>query len=138
MFDQTWKWAGQIRRGDKNLGVPKQVVRDQLQALCGDVQYQIDHETYPPDELAVRFHHRLVSIHPFANGNGRLGRLAADILIGRIGGDPFEWGGQSLDSKGPLRSSYIKALQVADAGDVSALVRFARAKAGLRGGGTRN
>lgn len=53
MFDHTWKWAGQIRRTDKNIGVPKEQIREQLQTLSGDVQYQIDHQTYPPDELAI-------------------------------------------------------------------------------------
>jgi Fic-DOC domain mobile mystery protein B len=126
MFDQTWKWAGQIRRTDKNIGVPKEQIREVLQTLGGDVQYQIDHRTYPPDELAIRFHHRLVSIHPFPNGNGRLGRLAADILITRLGGEPFSWGGYSLDSMGPSRTAYIKALRAADGGDISGLERFAR------------
>jgi Fic-DOC domain mobile mystery protein B len=126
MFDQTWKWAGQIRRTDKNIGVPKEHIREQLRALCGDVQYQIAHETYPPDELAIRFHHRLVSIHPFANGNGRLGRLAADVLISRVGGDPFSWGSYSLDTSDPSRSEYIQALHDADGGDISGLLKFAR------------
>jgi Fic-DOC domain mobile mystery protein B len=126
MFGQTWKWAGQIRRTDKNLGVPKESIRDQLRALSGDVQFQIDHTTYPADELAIRFHHRLVSIHPFPNGNGRLGRLAADILVSRMGSEPFGWGGHSLDPAGPSRSAYIKALQDADGGDIDGLMRFAR------------
>jgi Fic-DOC domain mobile mystery protein B len=126
MFDQTWKWAGQIRRTDKNIGAPKENIREQLQALVGDVLYQIDHETYPSDELAIRFHHRLVLIHPFPNGNGRLGRLAAEILISRLGREPFSWGGYSLDSAGPSRSAYINALRAADAGDISGLELFAR------------
>ena len=126
MFDQTWKWAGQIRRTDKNIGVAKEQIRDQLRALCGDVLFQIDHRSYARDELAIRFHHRLVSIHPFPNGNGRLGRLAADVLISRLGGEPFSWGGYSLDSAGPLRSAYIHALRAADAGEVSELESFAR------------
>jgi Fic family protein len=76
--------------------------------------------------LAIRFHHRLVSIHPFPNGNGRLGRLAAEVLISRLGGEPFSWGGYSLDSAGPSRSAYIGALRAADAGDMSGLESFAR------------
>jgi Fic family protein len=36
-----------------------------------------EHKSYSPDELAVRFHHRLVSVHAFPNGNGRWSRLAA-------------------------------------------------------------
>jgi Fic-DOC domain mobile mystery protein B len=134
MFDQTWKWAGQVRWTDKNIGVPKEQVRDQLQVLCGDVEFQIEHGTYPVDELVIRFHHRLVSIHPFPNGNGRLGRLAADILLARLGGKPFSWGGYSLDRPSPSRSAYIKALRDADAGDISGLVSFARSDFETRGG----
>jgi Fic-DOC domain mobile mystery protein B len=133
MFDQTWKWAGQIRWTDKNIGVPKGQIRDQLQALCGDVQYQIEHDTYPPDELAIRFHHRLVSIHPFPNGNGRFGRSAADILVVRLGGKPFSWGGYTLDAPSSSRSAYIKALREADGGEISGLVTFARTNVAPRG-----
>ena len=126
MFSQTWRWAGQIRLTDKNLGVSKEQIRVDLKALCDDVIYQIAHASYPPDELAVRFHHRLVSVHPFANGNGRFGRLAADILISRLGGKPFAWGGKSLDRARRSRAAYISALQHADAGEISSLLGFAR------------
>jgi Fic-DOC domain mobile mystery protein B len=126
MFNQTWKWAGHIRNSDKNIGVPKEHIRDQLQTLVGDIEYQIEHQSYPADELAIRFHHRLVSIHPFPNGNGRVGRLAADILISRLGGQPFSWGGYSLDSGSPSRRAYINALRAADGGDISGLESFAR------------
>src|SRR5579864_1983912 len=71
MFDQTWKWAGQYRRTEKNIGIAVYQIREQLAALLGDVRYWIEHRTYPPDEIAVRFHYRLVAIHPFPNGNGR-------------------------------------------------------------------
>ena len=126
MFDETWKWAGQIRQTNKNMGVPKEQVREHLQALCDDVVYQIEQSTYPADELAVRFHHRLVSIHPFANGNGRHGRLAADILIGRLERPVFGWGGRSFDSEGPSRAEYIDALHEADHGNIARLLIFAR------------
>lgn len=129
MFDQTWKWAGQIRQTNKNIGVPKEQVREQLQALCDDVSYQIDHDTYPLDELAVRFHHRLVFIHPFPNGNGRHGRLATDILVSRLGRPLLSWGGGSLDSEGPSRSEYIDALKAADRGDISRLLTYVRSEA---------
>jgi Fic-DOC domain mobile mystery protein B len=126
MFGDTWRWAGRIRLTDKNLGAPKEQVREQLRALCDDVQYQIGHKTYLPDELAIRFHHRLVSIHPFANGNGRHARLAADIVVRRLGGELFSWGGVSLMAAGPRRTQYIEGLRAADRGDISPLIKFAR------------
>jgi Fic-DOC domain mobile mystery protein B len=80
MFDQTWKWAGLYRTTEKNIGVPHHQIREQLAILIGDVSYWIEHNTYSADEIAIRFHHRLVLIHPFANGNGRHARLMADVL----------------------------------------------------------
>ena len=84
MFDQTWKWAGTYRTTEKNIGIPHHEIRERLAASLGDARYWLEHETYPPDELAVRFHHRLVLIHPFANGNGRHSRLMADLLLQHV------------------------------------------------------
>ncbi len=81
-----------------------------------------------PIQIAIRFHHRLVSIHPFPNGNGRHARLIADVLIEQLGGLRFSWGGSSsLVEASSLRQRYITALQQADRGDISALLAFARA-----------
>lgn len=126
MFGQTWRWAGRIRLSNKNIGAPKDQIRERLKGLCDDIEYQVGHRTYPPDELAVRFHHRLVSIHPFANGNGRHARLAADILVTRLDGEPFAWGGISLEAASRVRDEYIAALPAADDDDIAPLVRFAR------------
>jgi len=126
MFEETWRWAGQIRLSNKNIGAPKEQIRERLRALCDDVEYQIEHETYPVDELSIRFHHRLVSIHAFANGNGRHSRLAADILVRRLGGPVFTWGGRRLENAGPTRTAYIDALRKADRADITDLLAFAR------------
>lgn len=126
MFKDTWRWAGRIRRTDKNIGAPKEQIRERLRILCDDVKFQIANETYSADELAVRFHHRLVSIHLFANGNGRHARLAADILVRRLGNEPFSWGAVPLIAAGPSRSDYIQGLREADAADIAKLLGFAR------------
>src|SRR5947208_8667050 len=55
MFDQTWRWAGQYRRTEKNIGIPFYQIREQLAALLGDVRYWIEHGTFPLDEIALRF-----------------------------------------------------------------------------------
>jgi Fic-DOC domain mobile mystery protein B len=86
----------------------------------------VDHNTYPSDETAVRFHHRLVAIHAFPNGNGRHARLMADLLIERLGGQAFTWGGGTLADVGQLRTRYIAALKAADDHDPSSLIAFAR------------
>ena len=85
MFDQTWKWAGAYRSTEKNIGIAHYQIREALAALLGDARYWLEHQTFPADEVAVRFHHRLVWIHPFANGNGRHARVMADILVERQG-----------------------------------------------------
>jgi Fic-DOC domain mobile mystery protein B len=126
MFDRTWKWAGRIRNTNKSIGVPKEYIRPELKNLCDDVNYQIEHDTYPADMLAVRFHHRLVSIHVFPNGNGRHSRLAADLLVGRLGQPPFSWGGIPLRNSTPNRGEYIASLRDADGGSIERLLAFAR------------
>jgi len=126
MFDQTWKWAGTYRTTEKNIGVPHHEIRERLAALLGDARYWLEHETYPPDELAVRFHHRLVLIHPFANGNGRHARLMADALAQRQNRPVFTWGGANLVHAGDFRRRYIDALRAADAHDIGPLLAFAR------------
>jgi Fic-DOC domain mobile mystery protein B len=126
MFDQTWRWAGSYRHTDKNLGIAHFLVRDRLASLLGDVRYWIDHAVYPPDEIAVRFHHRLVSIHPFPNGNGRHARLIADVLAKRLGVEVFTWGSEEIAGDGEIRRRYIAALQAADRHDLEPLLKFAR------------
>ena len=86
----------------------------------------IERRTYPPDEIAVRFHHRLVVIHPFPNGNGRHARLMADLLMLSLGYIPFTWGSKDLVSRGELRIKYLDALREADSGKIEPLVEFAR------------
>jgi Fic-DOC domain mobile mystery protein B len=126
MFDETWQWAGSFRRSDKNIGVDWRQIPVQLRNLLDDVKAQIEYGSYPIDEIALRFHHRLVWIHPFANGNGRHARLATDLLIARLGGAPFSWGSQSLVEAGEQRKCYLAALRAADGREYQALLAFAR------------
>jgi len=126
MFDQTWKWAGIYRTTEKNLGIAHYQIRDALGALLGDARYWLSHQTFPPDEIAVRFHHRLVSIHPFANGNGRHARLMADVLVRTQDKPLFTWGGADIASQGDFRRRYIDALQAADNNNIEPLLAFAR------------
>jgi Fic-DOC domain mobile mystery protein B len=128
MFGQSWRWAGQYRISDKSIGADWRQIRLQVPALLADIAYQLDHRVEPRDHVAIRFHHRLVSIHPFPNGNGRHARLSADVLIEQLGAPRFSWGGSSnLVEASTLRQRYIAALQQADRGDISALLAFALA-----------
>jgi Fic-DOC domain mobile mystery protein B len=126
MFDQTWKWAGEYRCTEKNIGVPFHEIRERVFALLGDLRYWIENNTYSLDEIAVRFHHRLVLIHPFANGNGRHARLIADVLAIKLGRSTLTWGSASLVKQGEAREKYLQAIRVADNGDIQPLVEFAR------------
>lgn len=127
MFGNVWRWAGSFRLTDKNIGVDKYQIGIQLRQLLDDVRFWIEHRTHPPDEIAVRFKHRLVYIHCFPNGNGRHARLAADVLVARILGRPvFSWGGASGRRKEEVRAAYISALHTADDGDIRPLLAFAR------------
>jgi Fic-DOC domain mobile mystery protein B len=130
MFGQVWKWAGDYRTREVNIGVPWHQITGQVEALMGDVRYQvsaIDELPWTPDEVAVRFHHRLVSIHPFPNGNGRHARLCADMLVSALGRPELSWGGADLGAEGELRDEYLQALRIADdTNDYGPLVDFAR------------
>lgn len=126
MFGKVWKWAGEFRQTERNIGIDPVRIGVELKTLLDDVKYWIANETYPVDEIAVRYHHRLVAIHPFPNGNGRHARLAADILIKQLGGDRFSWGRKNMVEPSATRRAYVAALQKADAHDISDLLEFAR------------
>lgn len=126
MFGEVWEWAGRYRSRETNIGIDPRQIAVSVRTLVEDAKTWVDHETYEPDELAVRFHHRLVFIHPFPNGNGRHGRIAADYLGLALDRPRFSWGANLDISPEELRATYRHALQRADAGDVEELVAFAR------------
>ena len=127
MFGNVWKWAGDFRRTEKNLGVPWHQISVELKKLCDDVQYWIENKTFSEDEIAARFHHRLVFIHLFPNGNGRHARLIADILLENIlAKPPFTWGSGNLAAAGLDRKKYIESLVAADREDYRLLMDFVR------------
>lgn len=126
MFGETWKWAGEFRKTDKNIGVDWLYISVELKKLLDDVGYQVENGSFPADEIAVRFHHRLVAIHPFPNGNGRHARMMADLFVERLGQPRFTWGSRSLTDVSETRLRYIAALQAADTGDYGPLLAFVR------------
>lgn len=127
MYGQVWAWAGEFRKSDKNIGVHWYTIPVELKTLLEDASFWNENQSYPPDELAIRFKHRLVSIHCFPNGNGRHSRLMADIIIEKIFDLPvFTWGAKNLTLPGQARTTYITALKVADKGDYSLLLDFAK------------
>ncbi len=126
MFQDVWKWAGSFRTTPRNIGVDAYQITVDLRQLINDVNYWVEHATFPPDEIALRFHTRLTWIHPFPNGNGRHARLAADLLVVSLGGERFTWGGSGLVDTNTMRSAYIDAVRAGDNHDFAPLLAFAR------------
>ncbi len=124
MFDKTWEWAGKYRLTDKNIGVTSNQIAVQIQKLIDDAGYWVENETYTVDEIALRLHHRLVSIHPFPNGNGRHARLWCDLFLRENRRPVFDWKSSSLDEEGTARHKYIAALRKADRGNYDGLKRL--------------
>lgn len=127
MFDQTWRWAGEFRKSNKNIGVDKFQIGIELKYLLDDCLFWIENKSFDEDEIAIRFKHRMVHIHPFPNGNGRHSRLIADVLAEHgFGNRVFSWGSGQLAPKSELRSNYLQALFAADKDNYAPLILFAR------------
>ena len=123
---QVVKYKVARQATEKNIGVQVHEIRERFVALCGDVRYWIENSTYPPDEIAVRFHHKLTFVHPFPNGNGRHARLIADVLLIKLGRPAFTWGSANLVKEGEARKNYLEVIRAADNGDIQPLLKFAR------------
>lgn len=127
MFNEVWGWAGNFRKTDKNIGVDKFIIPQELRKLIDDCKYWIENKTYHDDEIAIRFKHRLVKIHPFPNGNGRHSRICADILISKgLKKEIFSWGGKKLTDRSETRDKYLEAIYKADGENIHPLIEFAR------------
>jgi Fic-DOC domain mobile mystery protein B len=126
MYGQVWKWAGSYRTTPRNIGIDAFRIPTELRGVIDDARYWVENDTFSPDEIAIRFSHRIVAIHPFPNGNGRLSRLVGDALVTQLGKERFTWGRVSLVDAGETRGAYVTALQTADNHDYGPLIAFAR------------
>ena len=128
MYGDVWAWAGEFRKTNKNIGVDRYQITVELQKLIDDCKFWISKGTYPPDEIAIRFKHRIVQIHCFSNGNGRHSRLMGDLIIEKVFGNPvFTWGANAdLAKAGATRATYLAAIKAADLEDIKPLLKFAR------------
>ncbi len=127
MLGDVWTWAGTQRRRLTNIGVEPSSIAAQAQLLFDDAKYWHAQQVFRPDDIAARIHCRLVSVHPFRNGNGRCTRMMADLYLISIGAEPFNWGATSLDVDGSGRATYIAALLKAlRTGEHVDMIRFAR------------
>lgn len=127
MYGDVWKWAGRYRTTEKNLGVKFYQIPVELKSLLDDCLYWIENKIFPEEEIAVRFKHKLVSIHCFSNGNGRHSRLMADLIMEKLFNQSFfTWGGRNLVKQSEHRSSYIRAVRLADQNKIQSLIDFAK------------
>jgi Fic-DOC domain mobile mystery protein B len=125
MFGNVWKWAGTFRQSNKNIGGSWHQVPMRLRDLCEDTTLWIELQEESPDIIAIRFHHRLVSIHPFPNGNGRHAREMTNLLLKyKLKQPEFTWGSKNLSEAGNIRKQYIESLHSADKGDYKPLLAF--------------
>ena len=128
MFCDVWVWAGEYRITERNIGVAPYQIPMKLKQLFDDLNFWIDNKTYLNHEIAVRLHHKLVQIHPFPNGNGRVSRLMADLVLRKLEGKTLYWGDTNLVDVSEVRRKYIDALRKADAGDYTDLLNFTMKK----------
>jgi Fic-DOC domain mobile mystery protein B len=127
MLGKVWRWAGEFRRSEKNIGVKWINIGIDLRTLLDDTKFWIENKTFPPDEIAIRFKHRLVNIHCFPNGNGRHSRIMADIIIESVFGETiFTWNHSNMVKVNETRAEYIKSIREADKGNIKRLINFAR------------
>jgi Fic-DOC domain mobile mystery protein B len=127
MYGDVWKWAGEFRKTDKNIGIKWTLIGLELKKLIDDTKYWIKNETYSPEEISIRFKHRIVAIHCFPNGNGRHSRVLADIIIESIfGKEPFSWHKSNMVKDDKIREEYITVLKKADNGNIIPLIKFAK------------
>ena len=127
MYGDVWKWAGEFRRTEKNIGITWTKIGIELKNLLDDAKYWVENKTYSPEEVAIRFKHRIVSIHCFPNGNGRHSRIMADIIMESIFGEEiFTWHQSIMVKADEIRKEYINALRKADNGNITPLIEFAK------------
>ncbi len=124
MFGDVWKWAGIYRTSERNIGVTPYQIPMKIMQLFDDVKFWIENKTYSNREIAVRLHHKLVQIHPFPNGNGRISRIMADTVLEKLEGKKLYWGNTNLVNVSEVRNNYIAALRKADAGNYTDLLNF--------------
>lgn len=128
MFNRVWRWAGHYRTLETNIGIDPNLISTAMRELVDNTSAWVELSTYDPDDIALRFHHRIVQVHPFVNGNGRHGRIAADLLAQALQQQPFTWGRNLNVSTAELRDRYLAALRRADLDpeDIGDLAAFAR------------
>lgn len=115
LFGDVWNWAGQIRTHELNnpdFLLPHHI-RTELAKIIGDANYWLEHDTYPKKEIIARLHEKLLTIHPFANGNGRWSRILTEYICLKNKIDAPTWNVKKKDEPVKRRKEYIEAVELA-------------------------
>ncbi len=130
LFGEVWSWAGKFRLREMNIGIEPYQIAVQLRMHLDNARYWAEADVFTPLEAAARFHHRLVEIHLFANGNGRHARITTDLYLrDYFDHEAVQWsGGESLQVDSARRTAYIDALRAADRGEFEPLLAFVGAQ----------
>jgi Fic-DOC domain mobile mystery protein B len=125
LFGKTWRWAGTYRKRETSIGVAPEQISVLTEQLIGNTLYQINESSEEVKVVLARFHHQLVSIHLFPNGNGRHARFVCNILASALGQELPTWGANTMIVGPSSRQKYLSVLRKADAtGDLESLVKF--------------
>jgi Fic-DOC domain mobile mystery protein B len=138
MFGDVWRWAGQKRTTELNIGVPAHRIDVELKTLMDDLIFWRAQGTMETIEQAARLHHRAAFIHPFLNGNGRWSRLLANIFLKQSAHGLTVWPEETVGNASIIREQYLAAVRSADGGNYEPLIALHRRYTTNRpsGGGT--
>lgn len=127
MYKDVWSWAGEFRKTTTNVGVPPHTVPMRLGEAAANFNdwFHANRDGMDVLRFAANYHHHLVFIHPFPDGNGRWARLAVDTVFTRLmDKTPPIWSRGALHDAGDERVRYIDALKEADSGNIQLLVDY--------------
>ena len=129
LFGDVWKWAGKFRTSEVNISKYRPYdIGPQLKNFFEDIKLWIEGGSMSWDEISAEAHHRLVTIHPFPNGNGRTTRIYTEYLQKRNQQPVSSWGASLAHDSKARRDLYIQSLRNADKGNFEALIAFMREK----------
>jgi Fic-DOC domain mobile mystery protein B len=126
MFGEVWRWAGQKRTTELNIGVPFHRIDVDLKNLMADLAFWREKGEMDPIEQVARLHHRAVFIHPFLNGNGRWSRLLANIFQKQSTDKLTIWPEETVGNASVIREEYLAAVRSGDKGDYNPLIALHR------------
>ncbi|MBT3984304.1 MAG: mobile mystery protein B [Bacteriovoracaceae bacterium] len=114
MFNDVWKFAGNTRKVELNnpdFLMPYEIL-PQLKDLQENLIFWLENKTFDDRELMARVHERLLTIHPFKDGNGRWARLLVNMICEKQNIEVPSWG-KEIKEDDKRRSIYISAVKKA-------------------------